>query len=901
MSTDPDKVTPLLTAIPVDDALLLEWQPGGGTADEAAHALQSDIFRRFHESGWDWLFRLGFAPATVALAESLDYWRRFAAVFVRELVLTPDLETLRGRVQVAPPEGLFDEIVANAPLAPGFELLNAALLESAWQGMLAAFKAAIDSYEGSVESFTHSLRPDLELAGKVFFHLVENKGEMPFAFLATYSTKIDATGAARHLPLKNALREFAEDNDKLLTLLGAVHRAAARSKLVAELLASGRIFHPLAMDSNRALLFLREVAMYESCGIRCRIPNWWTARATRVKVNVKIGGAKPAELGLQALLDCAPELRFGDTLITLEEARRLLDESEGLALVKNKWVEVDKQKLAQALAAYQKLGTLLADGMSMREAMGLLADSGAKLGEEFASIDVSMGEWLAETSRKLRNPELVRQVTPGNGFKATLRPYQRGGLNWLAFLDSLRLGGCLADDMGLGKTIQVLAFLSVIRQNSPAPSLLVVPASLMRNWSDEIARFLPDLRFVIAHGQSAAAIGRKATKPTRSKNGFATAAAAAFADRELVITTYGMVQRNQWLRDCHWHYVFLDEAQAIKNPGTRQTQAVKTLTAINRVVLTGTPVENHLGDLWSLFDFLNPGLLGNRAEFKRVSESAARDGDYARIRQVVSPYILRRLKTDKSVIDDLPEKIEMKVHAALAPKQIVLYRSLVEELKSTLDEAEGIQRRGLVLAYLMKFKQVCNHPDQYNGAGDFAEADSGKFACLRDICATIMAKHERVLVFSQFREMAAPLDHFLAQVFGHRGLVFHGGLNEKKRHELVSEFQNTRDYIPYMVLSLKTAGVGLNLTRANHVIHFDRWWNPAVENQATDRAFRIGQKHNVLVHKMICRETVEDKIDQMISAKTSLANEIVAATNEKWLTEMSNSELADLFTLGVAP
>ena len=374
--------------------------------------------------------------------------------------------------------------------------------------------------------------------------------------------------------------------------------------------------------------------------------------------------------------------------------------------------------------------------------------------------------------------------------------------------------------------------------------------------------------------------------------------ASELRKHELVITTYGMVQRNDWLRAADWEYAILDEAQAIKNPGTRQTRAVKKLKARNRLILTGTPVENRLQDLWSLFDFLNPGLLGTAAEFKKIANAMRKDrAGYARLRRVVSPYILRRLKTDRSIITDLPEKVEMKTYAELARKQIVLYRKLVADLQETLEDAEGMQRRGLVLASLLRFKQICNHPDQYTGSGAFQEADSGKFGRLREVCETILARREHALVFTQFREIVDPLDRFLTAVFGRQGLVLHGGVPVKKRHERVETFQTSRDYIPYLVLSVKAAGVGLNLTRANHVVHFDRWWNPAVENQATDRAFRIGQSRNVIVHKFVCKGTVEEKIDTMIADKTALGDQIVGATGENWVTEMSNAELTDLFAL----
>jgi len=346
--------------------------------------------------------------------------------------------------------------------------------------------------------------------------------------------------------------------------------------------------------------------------------------------------------------------------------------------------------------------------------------------------------------------------------------------------------------------------------------------------------------------------------------------------------------------------VILDEAQAIKNPGSKQTRAVKKLKARDRIILTGTPVENRLSDLWSLFDFLNPGLLGSKTEFGRFAKKLKDNPEgYSRLRKIVSPYILRRLKTDKTVISDLPEKVEMKTYAGLSKKQVVLYRDLIRGLKKTLDEADGIQRKGLVLASLIKFKQICNHPDQYLvAAGAYEEKHSGKFIRLREICETIYEKRERVLVFTQFKEITDPLCVFLEEIFQRKGLVLHGSVPVGKRKNIVEKFQDD-EYVPFMVLSLKAGGVGLNLTKANHVVHFDRWWNPAVENQATDRAFRIGQKKNVVVHKFLTKGTIEEKIDHMLEAKRELSEKVVSSTSEAWITELDNEELIDLFQLSL--
>jgi non-specific serine/threonine protein kinase len=606
---------------------------------------------------------------------------------------------------------------------------------------------------------------------------------------------------------------------------------------------------------------------------------------------VDIGTDQPSFVGMDAILHCVPSLSVNGMPITVQEAQQLLQESDGLALIKNKWVAVDKDKLQQTLEAYEQAKDLLEDGgLTLREALALQLspENLLKAAQADVEIGVSYGEWFEDVTRKLSNPSLVQTLHPADGFQGTLRPYQQAGLSWLGFLDSLGFGACLADDMGLGKTIQLLAFLSVKKAQN-ITSLLVVPASLIANWSSEIDKFYPELVVHIAHPGSKS--GSEKTVLSHDR----------LAQTDLVITTYAMVQRYEVLQTFHWDYVILDEAQAIKNPGTQQTRAIKNLQAANRIILTGTPVENRLGDLWSLFDFLNPGLLGNLTEFKTFVKTLDQDvAGYGRLRRVISPYILRRLKTDHSIINDLPEKVEMKTFAPLSKKQTILYHNLVEEIAAALEHIDGMQRRGLILSSLMKFKQLCNHPDQFLGTGAFDEKHSGKFGRLREICETVLEKREKMLVFTQFREITPALHDFLARIFGRDGSVLHGSVPVKQRKALVDAFQSKDTYIPFMVLSLKAGGVGLNLTEANHVVHFDRWWNPAVENQATDRAFRIGQQKNVVVHKFITEGTIEEKIDDMLEAKARLSEDVIAAGGESWITELENDQLLDLFRLGLS-
>jgi len=879
-----------------DGSIQLEWTPP--TADGLNHssqAMQDEIFARFTEESDGWLFFLGFCSKNVPLSPSLTFWRTFSSLFIQKLKLTPGLEELRANVVIpfADEEGA--RLLETAPLMPGGEYLATETLTALWGVLHETFYRKIESFAGSAADFFMEYSPDVHLAGRIYFHLVENKdNESPFAFLATYSTRLNEAGESRHLPLKYALEEYKGDNEKLLKLLVTVDDAALKSELVANLRDSGELFSPLAWSSKEAFVFLRETPIYEEAGILCRIPNWWKKKTAAITIQVSIGKKPPSMVGMDALLDFSPRLMIGDTEISEKEARRLLNESEGLAFLKNKWVALDPEKLRQTLEAFEKANELNSEeGITLLEAMRFSMNPQKLLGDAAVDLSgISHGEWLQTVLGKLQRPETMAKVKTSRAFTARLRRYQQDGLNWLFYLHRMKLGACLADDMGLGKTVQVLAFLDAIKGEKKkgkkaAASLLIIPASLLANWACEIENFAPGLSFFIAHPD----FHRPGPVPVLSQE--------MLAGLDLVITTYALAQRNAWIRKNTWNYVILDEAQAIKNPGTKQTRAVKKISACNRIVMTGTPVENRLSDLWSLFDFINPGLLGNPREFGDFTKRLADNPNgYAGLRRVVSPFILRRLKTDKSIISDLPDKVEAKTWAAMSKKQTVLYGEIVSGIRKALEHTEGMQRRGLILSAIIKFKQLCNHPSQYLGLDHFDEKESGKFQRLREICETIHEKRERVLVFTQFKEMTGPLSRFLTTIFNREGLILHGSVPVGKRKKLVETFQG-RDYVPFFVLSLKAGGVGLNLTAASHVIHFDRWWNPAVENQATDRAFRIGQKKNVMVHKFLTRGTIEEKIDQMLEAKAKLSDEVVAATGENWLTEMNNEELYELFTLQI--
>lgn len=871
----------LIAIIEPDGGYALDWSYPGEMSDQAGIEFQQNIYEVYltdPDTAW---FLLGVTEKKVDFSESIEYLHKVASTFIQILAGNPDLETLRGKAKAVLEDEEAEKLIMGVPYLIGVEYLDRHWLELAWDRLNRAFAKEIVKHQGSITEYLQTKNPEIHIAGKVYFHLVESKREdYPFAFLATYAAEPSATGKAKHLPLKNALLEYGANSKKLLELLSTVNKAAQRSEFVSEIMETGELFQPIGLNPDEAYVFLKEIPIYEESGIICRIPNWWRRKSDALKMTVSIGTKPPSLVGLDALLDFSVQLSLGGENITIEELQKLASESEGLAFIKGKWVEVNHERLRETLIAYEQArkGDLsLMEAMRMR----LSASKFLNVKEDSCEIEVSNGEWLETVMTRLKRPDQIEPVSCGTDFKATLREYQKEGLGWLHTMKTLGLGACLADDMGLGKTIQVIALLNSVRTVKEEKVLLIVPASLIGNWTAEIARFAPSLKYYVIHPQE---------KSTVEEHDLGAG---------IYITTYGMTVRLGWLKEIEWDMLILDEAQAIKNPETKQTKAVKQIKARSKIAMTGTPVENRLSDLWSIFDFLNKGLLGAAKEFTEFTKKLKENNDgYARLRQVVAPFILRRLKTDKSIINDLPEKIEMKTYATLAKKQAALYKSLVDELQEKLEFSEGIERKGLVLATLMKFKQICNHPDQYLGQTVFGENESGKYQRLREICETIYEKRERVLVFTQFKEIVAPLAAYLKTVFQHEGLVLHGETPVAKRKDIVARFQG-HEYVPFMVLSIKAGGVGLNLTAANHVIHFDRWWNPAVENQATDRAFRIGQKKNVIVHKFITKGTVEEKIDQMIEEKTKLSQEILPDMNENWITEMDNQQLLDLFRLTI--
>ena len=880
------------------------------TLDEAATALPAVITTRlttaFARGSGHGLLSLGTYDVGAALPPTVAWWRDIATRLVTAVCMLPEVTERSLSAVPAPTLGDLQTLAWTAPPMDGAEYLTTEVLLALWAELERAFHDEFAAAGGSLQEFLKARNPAWNLVGRVHVHLAENRKDEhhPFAFLATYTTRLSAQAKAQHVPLGQALTEFASaaDKDRLLALLMPLQRAAESCQWLKALIASREIFQPLRWTATEALQFLHDVPALEQAGVVVRMPATWRAnRPARAKVSATVGTKAPSQVGQDALLDFSIAVALEGESLTSAEVKQLLSSTQGLVLIRGRWVEIDRARLQQTLDHFKQVERVAAaEGLGFHAAMRLLAGTGAAASDSAMRADpdwsqVIAGPWLADTLQGLRGPQGLAAVDAGPDLHATLRPYQHVGVRWLHLLSRLRLGACLADDMGLGKTIQIIALLLVRKQNEgTAPSLLVVPASLLANWAQEVARFAPSLRVLIAHPSAL---------PTDELKALTGERVLTF---DLVITSYGALHRLPWISERSWRLAVLDEAQAIKNPGTCQTRAAKELKAESRIALTGTPIENRLGDLWSIIDFINPGLLGNAKAFTAFSKKLADSPNgYAPLRTLVQPYLLRRLKTDKSVISDLPDKTELTAFCTLSRRQAALYQQAVDEMAKALrtEDADSIKRKGLVLAYLMRFKQICNHPSQWLGDGAWSEPDSGKLARLRELAEVIAAKQEKVLVFSQFRETTAPLAAFLGAIFGRPGLVLTGETAVKNRKELVQRFQ-TDETVPFFVLSLKAGGSGLNLTAASHVIHFDRWWNPAVENQATDRAFRIGQTRNVLVHKFVCRGTIEEKIDAMIVTKRELSNELLddhgGGGGDINLTELSNDDLLKLVRLDLS-
>jgi SNF2 family DNA or RNA helicase len=684
-------------------------------------------------------------------------------------------------------------------------------------------------------------------------------------------------------------RRFENPQERLLADLGKA------SRLVPDLEAGLRAARPsdLALTSERAYAFLREsVPLLEQSGFGVLVPPWWQKAAARVGVKLRVkpavGDAVRAGLmGLNSIIEYNWSIAIGENTLSANEFEDLVRLKQPLVNIRGQWVELRPEEIEAAIKFFKKKQAMRE--MSLGEALRIgLGEGVSEIGLPVVGMEAE--GWIKEALDRLtRHAELDMIDVPAT-FNGVLRPYQVKGVSWLAFLKQFGFGACLADDMGLGKTACLIAAILYGQAASgnvtATPSLVICPMSIVGNWQRELQRFAPSLAVMVHHGAE-----------RLSGDAFAEEA----RKHDVVITTYSLALRDkEHLSAITWHHVVIDEAQNIKNDSAKQTQAIKQLPGTHRIALTGTPVENRLSELWSIMEFLNPGYLGSGSDFRQrfaIPIERYRNAERGEtLKKMIQPFVLRRLKTDRAIIDDLPDKMEMKVYCNLTQEQASLYEAVVKEMLEKIEESDGITRRGLVLATLTKLKQVCNHPAHFMGDGSALGRRSGKLARLQEMLEEVLAEGDKALIFTQFAEMGTLLRQYLQEQLACEVMFLHGGVSKKQRDIMVQRFQQERRGAPLFILSLKAGGVGLNLTEANHVFHFDRWWNPAVENQATDRAFRIGQKKNVQVHKFISVGTLEERIDQMIEQKKELAESIVGS-GENWLTEMSTDQLKELFTL----
>jgi SNF2 family DNA or RNA helicase len=709
------------------------------------------------------------------------------------------------------------------------------------------------------------------------------------------------------------LRRLKDPQEKLLTGLGY---AARFFTPLAHALQQSSTPEGLQLNAQEAFQFMRECApLLEEAGFGVLIPPWWNRSSARLRLRPRLSptsssdgeGVTQGMMSLDKLLNYRWELSLGEQTLSQEEFEALASLKSPLVRLRGEWVRLDPEQVEKALEFFSKQGSSQGSGqngegeLSPQEALKL-GLGGVERVEGLEVEEATFEDWLAEWFKRLDGERKLGTLPAPAELRAELRPYQQAGYSWLAFLRGSSLGACLADDMGLGKTIQTLALFSQDHEQGllKSPVLVVCPTSVVSNWHKEAERFTPNLRVLLHQG------------PDRLQG---DQFARELEQTDLVLTSYALLRRDAgMLEKVEWHAVVLDEAQNIKNPEAQQSKLACGLSTDFRLALTGTPVENRLAELWSIMRFLNPGYLGSRKEFRRrFARPIEREGDQKALgdlHKLTKPLILRRLKSDPKVIEDLPEKQEMKVYAYLSEEQASLYEAVVKDVMEDLEESEGIQRKGLVLGMLTRLKQVCNHPAQFlhegtpggemlAGSADGASGDksrSGKLLRLFELLDEVLDVGDRCLIFTQYKEMGEMLYHLLPERYACGVQFIHGGTSAKRRTEMVQRFQEGEEGPQVFILSLKAGGTGLNLTRANHVFHFDRWWNPAVEDQATDRAFRIGQKRNVEVHKFVCVGTLEERIDEMIEQKKALAESVVGA-DEAWITELSDQEIREMVKL----
>ncbi|GCE05265.1 DEAD/DEAH box helicase [Dictyobacter aurantiacus] len=816
-----------------------------------------------------------------------------AALFDKEALLRHFSECLLHTIVTGTPfTGTFDHQIADTllyrciyPYRPTPTQERAEALQE-YKGWLAWRNNLTQAHTGA--GFTLCLRLEEASAGDVdswHMHFLVASRRDPSHQLSLFDYWEMEPGARAE-----AVRSFGDDFEKNLLL--SLGYAARIYPLIWKGMSTDKPigFH---LRLEEAFTFLKEGAwVLEDAGYIVIVPSWWTPegrRRSKVRLKTSLRSSKGStaapggdHFNLTKIVDYNYQLSIGGQVVSEEEWRQLVNSKSPLVMFRGQWMELDREKMQQMLEFWQKHKNESTE-ISLMDLIKLGAEGGDDLEWEY---DQDLQDMLSQLDDK----NAITPIDDPVALQGNLREYQKRGVAWLHYLESLGLNPCLADDMGLGKTLQVIARLLKEREASESvgPTLIIAPTSVLGNWRKEIERFAPQLKVLVHQG---------GTRPKEKK-----AFLELYQGQDVILTSFALARLDEkLLQSIDWHRVVVDEAQNIKNPQAAQTRAILKLDAIHRLALTGTPVENRLRDLWSIFNFLNPGYLGKEAQFRKNFELPIYKDNNAlqstTLKKLVEPFILRRVKTDKRIINDLPDKVEQKMYCTLSAEQASLYEAVVKDVMEQLDEAEGIQRKGIILATLLKLKQICNHPMQFLQDGSaFTTERSHKLQRLTEMVEEVIESGESALIFTQFTEIGDALQRYLEHKKYYNTYYLHGGTNVARRERMVSEFQDPATEPSLFILSLRAGGVGLNLTKANHVFHFDRWWNPSVEDQATDRAFRIGQRKNVFVHKFIAMGTMEERIDAMIEDKKRLSS-LVVGSDESWLTELDNNTFKELIEL----
>lgn len=833
-----------------------------------------DLFNLYVKDKWEALLELAFLNSN-NFASSINILRIIASSFVKKIAFSPEINFKSSSISIDIKEDEFHDLLAEIPFIDGIEYIDEKWIFEIYKHLNNKLNSIVKEKDITISDFLIS--KNIFIPSRIYFHLVENKidNTVPFAFMATYTEFID--GKIKHYPLSNVLNSMKNQPEKLADLVVGIKKIANSSSLINNFIQKGDIFFPIKLEEKDALTVLNEIPLYEANGIICRIPKWYTEKTCSIKIDFNEKKIFQQSLFTNNALNCfVPILIYHGVEITIEDVKALLSKEEGLQYIKGGWINNNHKDLEQILSEYNILSK---EGFSLLEI--LKTKNLTKYNEQdIVRIEFCRKDWQNFFSESFK--KYVKAEIP-NPYNHLLRDYQKDAFYWLYGMMKFGLGVCLADDMGLGKTVEVLSLLAQLKKEGIKKILIIVPPTLIANWQNEINKFSPDMDYSILRGTANLINGQS----------------GAF----LTLTTYQTTLRSKYIQTADWDLIVLDEAQAIKNYYTSQTKMIKSLKSKMRIIMTGTPIENNILELWSLFDFINPGLLGSRLEFlnylKQSQQLSSRQNleRQKMIKAQISPFILRRVKTDKKIIADLPEKNEINIFLDPTKEQVVLYRKVIDDMNKEILTAKNQHvMRAVVLKYLIKLKQICNHPSQYYGDSLYEVEKSSKFIELKNICDNIAKKHEKVLIFTQFKEIIPAIVNMLEGVFQKKGAFIDGSVSLAKRSENIRLFQ-LGDY-PYMVLSLKTGGVGINLTEAQNVIHFDRWWNPAVENQATDRVYRIGQKHNVTIYKFITNNTIEKIINELLESKQKIADEYINSLDTDIFDKLSIEQIVQAMKYG---